>query len=405
MVMNRRQMMARCLAAGAGLAAACVPSLSSAMPAGRAAPHIVFLNPGESVQGTSGPHWQYVSRFMAATAQRFGMQLEVLYAERDHLLMLRQAESIVARRVAPDYVVIVNEKMTAPSMLQTLARSPAKVLLIHNDLTDAQRAVTGHERGAIPNWIGTITADAQRGSFRLMEYLGQHSGEAPARVIGITGDPATPVSHERAAGAQAALARRPQDHTCQLVYGDWSYADGRDKALVLLARYPQANILWAANDSMTLGALSAVRERHSSAIVGGFGALPEAVESVMRGDLAAIVAGDQFIGACAMVLIHDYHHGADFALAGGARQRLDYLKVLHDKEAARYNEIVFERHETPDFSAFSRIARLQHGSSRAYDFNLQSMLNTSLNTAVKPVMSPAKNVALYAAPSAAARNA
>ncbi|MBB3256680.1 ABC-type sugar transport system substrate-binding protein [Paraburkholderia bannensis] len=404
--MNRRQMMARCLAAGAGLAATCAPSLSAwAMPAGRAAPHIVFLNPGESVQGTSGPHWQYVSRFMAATAQRFGMQLEVLYAERDHLLMLRQAESIVARRVAPDYVVIVNEKMTAPSMLQTLARSPAKVLLIHNDLTDAQRAVTGHERGAIPNWIGTITADAQRGSFRLMEYLGQHSGEAPARVIGITGDPATPVSHERAAGAQAALARRPHDQTCQLVYGDWSYADGRDKALVLLARYPQANILWAANDSMTLGALSAVRDRHSSAIVGGFGALPEAVESVMRGDLAAIVAGDQFIGACAMVLIHDYHHGADFALAGGARQRLDYLKVLHDKDAARYNEIVFERHETPDFSAFSRIARLRHGSSRAYDFNLQSMLNTSLNTAVKPVMSPAKNVAIYAAPSAAAGNA
>lgn len=376
MAMNRRQMLARCLAAGAGLVAASAPW---AMPVGRPAAHVVFLNPGESVQGSSGPHWQYVSRFMAATAQRFGMELEVLYAERDHLLMLRQAESIVARRVAPDYVVIVNEKMTAPSMLQTLARSPAKVLLIHNDLTDAQRAVTGNERGAIANWIGTITADAQRGSARLMDFLVQRNGDGPARVLGITGDPATPVSHERAGGAQAALARRAQDHTCQLVYGDWSYADGRDKALVLLARYPDANILWAANDSMTLGALSAVREQHSSVIVGGFGALPQAVESVIRGDMAAIVAGDQFIGACAMVLLHDYHHGADFAQAGGVRQRLDYLKVLHDKDAAHYYEIVFERREAPDFSAFSRLARLQRGG--AYDFNLQPMLNTAARVA------------------------
>ncbi len=376
MAMNRRQMLARCFVAGAGLVAASAPW---AMPLSRPAPHVVFLNPGESEQGSSGPHWQYVSRFMAATAQRFGMELEVLYAERDHLLMLRQAESIVARRVAPDYVVIVNEKMTAPSMLKTLARSPARVLLIHNDLTDAQRAATGNERGAIANWIGTVTADAQRGSARLMDDLVQRHGDTPARVLGITGDPATPVSHERASGAQAALARRAQDHTCQLVYGDWSYADGRDKALVLLARYPDANILWAANDSMTLGALSAVRERHSNVIVGGFGALPEAVESVMRGDMAAIVAGDQFIGACAMVLLHDYHHGADFAQAGGVRQRLDYLKVLHGKDAARYYEIVFERREAPDFSAFSRLARLQHGA--AYDFNLQPMLDTAARVA------------------------
>ncbi|WP_241024188.1 ABC transporter substrate-binding protein [Paraburkholderia sp. Ac-20340] len=369
--MNRRQMLARCLAASAALAAA---PASWAMPASRPPARIVFLNPGERVQGSSGPHWQIVSRFMAATAQRFGMELEVIYAERDHLLMLRQAESIVARAVAPDYVVIVNEKMTAPTMLQTLSRSSAKVLLIHNDLTAAQRAAIGSERGAIANWIGTVTADAQRGSFRLMDYLRARNGAAPARVIGITGDPATPVSHERADGVQSALAQRPQDRTCQLVYGDWSYDDGRDKALVLLARYPDANIVWAANDSMTLGAMSAVRDRHAKAIVGGLGALPQAVESVMQGELAAIVAGDQFIGACAMVLLHDYHHGADFAQAGGARQRLDYLKVLHGKDAARYYNVVFERAEAPDFSAFSRLAR---GGASAYDFNLQPMLNSA----------------------------
>jgi ABC-type sugar transport system substrate-binding protein len=370
--MNRRQMLARCLGTGATLAT--VPSVM-ALPAARPPATVVFLNPGESVEGGTGQHWQLVSRYMAATAHRFGMRLEVLYAERDHLLMQRQAESIAARREPPDYVVIVNEKMAAQQMLQTLSRSPARIVLIHNDLTDAQRAITGNERGAIPNWIGTITADAERGSFRLMEYLTSLlNGDEPARVIGITGDPATPVSGERASGVRSALALHVRDRMYQLVYGDWSFADGREKARVLLSRYPDANIVWAANDSMTLGALSAVRERHDDAIVGGIGALPEAVKSVIRGELAAIVAGDQFIGACAMVLIYDYHHGVDFARAGGPRQRLDYLEVLQGQDAARYLEFAFNRPASPDFSGFSRYLKRSKGP---YNFDVQILLNES----------------------------
>jgi ABC-type sugar transport system substrate-binding protein len=368
-------MIAQCVGIGATLVTI---RASMALPAGRPPARVVFLNPGESVEHDTGRHWQLVSRFMASTAKRFGMELEVLYAERDHLLMLRQAESVAARSAAPDYVVIVNEKLAAPQMLQTLARSPARVLLIHNDLTDAQRARTGNERGRIANWIGTVTANAERGSFRLMDYLIRVNGNRPARVIGITGDPATPVSAERAAGVQAALARRPQDRIDQLVYGDWSFSDGRDKARVLLSRYPDANIVWAANDSMTLGALSAVQERHLSTIVGGLGALPDAVASVIRGELAAIVAGDQFIGACAMVLIHDYHHGADFAQVGGPRQRLDYLKVLHGSNAERYYEITFQSRTAPDFSGFSRVQNRRAG---AYTFDLDSLLNSASKAA------------------------
>ena len=364
------------LGAWSGLAAS--PSAWAAPDRGDAPARIVFLNPGEETERGTGQHWQLVSRFMTATAERFGMQLEVLYAERDHLLMLRQAESVAARSDPPDYVVIVNEKMAAAQMLRTLSRSPAKVLLIHNDLTDAQRAATGNERGAIANWIGTITADAARGSFRLMDYLCRVNGDGPARVIGITGDPITPVSKERAQGVAEALARRPQDRIEQLVYGDWSFADGREKALVLLARYPDANIVWAANDTMTLGALAAVEAKHAPAIVGGLGALPEAVATVISGKLAAIVAGDQFIGACAMVVLYDYHHGVDFADVGGPRLKLDYLKVLYGENAARYYEIAFKRRSAPDFSGYSRYRLRRAGQ---YDFDLQPLLNRAARAA------------------------
>jgi ABC-type sugar transport system substrate-binding protein len=366
--MNRREALRAC--AHVGLLCTTNYAFASRPP-----PHVVFLNPGEALERGTGQQWQLVSRFMAVAAQTFDIQLEVLYAERDHLLMLRQAEEVARRSEAPDYVVIVNEKMAARQMLETLSRSRAKVLLIHNDLTPDQRREIGNERQRIPNWIGTVTANAARGGYRLMEYLCQRLGQSAAKVIGITGDPNTPVSLERAAGVETFLSTVPDARTCQLVFSDWSYGDSDQKARVLLARYPEANAVWAANDSMTLGALNAVEARNARVLVGGMGALPEALTRVADGGLAAMVAGDYFIGAWAMVLLHDYHHGRDFAASGGLCQKLDFLSVIDRENVAQYREVVFLRGHTLDFGLYSKT---MHPHPGPYDFSLRHILNATV---------------------------
>ncbi|WP_120295950.1 ABC transporter substrate-binding protein [Paraburkholderia sp. BL23I1N1] len=365
--MNRRQALLTC--AYAGLA-----GVSGRVFAARRAPRVVFLNPGEAVQRGTGQRWQLVSRFMAMAAQTFDMQLEVLYAERDHLLMQRQAEEVARRTDAPDYVVIVNEKMAAQQMLRTLARSPAKVLLIHNDLTPEQRRALGNERQLILNWIGTLTANAERAGYRLMQFLYRQLGQNGAQVIGITGDPSTPVSLERAAGVDDFLFHASNARVRQLVFSDWSFADSDQKARVLLARYPDANVIWAANDAMALGALDAVEARNARVLVGGMGALQEALARVADGGLAAMMAGDYFIGAWAMVLLHDHNQGKDFAANGGLRQKLDFLSVIHRENAARYADVVLRSGAILDFGLYSKTRSPRPGP---YDFNLQYLLNTA----------------------------
>lgn len=49
-------------------------------------------------------------------------------------------------------MIIVNEKLAAQQMLKTLSRSPAKVFVMHNDLTLLQRGEIGNERQQIRNW-------------------------------------------------------------------------------------------------------------------------------------------------------------------------------------------------------------------------------------------------------------
>jgi ABC-type sugar transport system substrate-binding protein len=345
--------------------------LATTAPEPPPAPHVVFLNPGEPVDRGKGMFWPMTARLMAVAAKTFGMQLEVLYAERDHLLMLRQAESVAQRADLPDYVVMVNEKQAALKMLQMFEGTRTKVLLIHNDLTLEQRREIGNEREQMRHWIGTAKTDEERSTYRMMEELYRQLGTHEPQVIGITGARGTPVSLERAQGVSDYMAQAGRGRQLQLAFSNWGAPDAENKADVLLARYPETNIIWAANYSMALGALRAVKAHGVPVLVGSTAAAPQAVPSMAEQGMAVSLGSHFFIGAWAMVLLHDYHHGLDFAAHGGARQNLDHLYVITPDNASRYYQIVYDQTEALDFSVFSKHL---HPSSGRYTFSLAPLM-------------------------------
>jgi len=59
---------------------------------------VTFLNSGISdPNDPTGGFWLSVSAFMKAAAEDFNIDLEIIYAERDHLLMREQGEAVVKR--------------------------------------------------------------------------------------------------------------------------------------------------------------------------------------------------------------------------------------------------------------------------------------------------------------------
>jgi ABC-type sugar transport system substrate-binding protein len=151
------------------------------------------------------------------------------------------------------------------------------------------------------------------------------------------------------------------------VFADWTYADGLNKATLLLARYPNTNVIWTASDSLALGALHAVKTRGASALVGGMGGWPIALSSVANGGLTATAAGAFLIGGWSIVMLHDYHNGQDFAVHGGASQKFDYF-IVSKENVARYDEAVMRRRDTLDFRSYSKALNRRPGP---YDFSLK----------------------------------
>ena len=347
-------------------AAAAVPATA----AGRV-PHVVFLDPGSPAPQASGPMSRAAVDFMTIAAAQLGIKLEVLHANHDHLLMIRHAQAVAARAEPPDYVVLVNDKMAAPAMFDALAPSPARLFVIHSDVTDEQRRDTGNERERYPRWIGSATPDNTQGVFRLTQALHNALGARPIRALGITGPHSTPVSNERARGLTDYVASVPGARLEQLVYGDWSELDGHRKAWVLLTRYPEANLVWAANDEMAMGALQAASGHNAPVVVGGMGGWTRALRSIADGGLTATLTGHHLIGAWALVMLYDHANGIDFASDGGLRRKLDYLHVVTRTNLREY-ENTFGEHERPiDFRRYSKVYRPQLAR---YDFSFAPLL-------------------------------
>lgn len=330
---------------------------------------VAFINPGAE-QGADV--WALMSRFMKAAAQQFGFRFEVLYSDRDRVRMVALAREVAQRPLPPDYVVLVNEKQQAPEMMEFFRGTPVRLVLLHNDLTPEQRQLMGNERERLPNWIGTITSDDRAVAAALMGGLyGKAKGEP--LILGIGGDKATPVSAEREEGVRNFVAAAGRGRLLQVVPGNWARDDAAIKTHHLLQRYPEANMVWAANDTMALGALDAVIEMkmQGQVEVGGLGAFPQALDSVETGGLAITTGTHLVAGAWSMVMIHDYDQGRDFAAAGGPHIiNNTIIKVADATAAARFRELL----EQPQRVDFHRFSRADNPQLAAYDFSYEAML-------------------------------
>jgi ABC-type sugar transport system substrate-binding protein len=330
---------------------------------------VAFINPGAE---NSTDVWQPITRFMAAAAEQFGLKLEVLYANRDRIRMVELARAVASRTNPPDYVVLVNEKQRAPEMMEFFRGHPSRLLLMHNDLTPEQRREMGNEREALVNWIGTITHEVDAIPTAMMDGLYRKSA-APPRIVGISGDRATPISALGERAVRAYIARAGRGELLQVVPGNWERADAASKVRGLLQRYPNANMVWAANDTMALGALDTVVEMNlkDKVLVGGMGAFPQALQSVAAGNLAITAGSPVFIGAWCMVMIHDYQSGKDFASAGGPRQVNNTAVVVSDAASAARLGGLMERPSRIDFRRFSLA---ENSGFRTYDFSYEAVV-------------------------------
>lgn len=348
------------------LAAAENSHLKSKSPAS-----VVFLNPGFSDE----PFWVVYSAFMQAAADDLGMHLEVIYGERDSQRLLESARSLLARDKQPDYLLFVNEMYTAPQLLRLFADSPIKLFSLHSTLTPEQQQMIGGSRGHYRNWIGSLVPnDEQAGYWMAKALIGKLQGQ-PGSLLAFAGVRFTPSATLREEGRRRALREHPEIKLQQVLQGEWKRQRAYEQAQLVLARYPEVRLVWAANDEMAFGVMQAARELGKQPgkdiYLAALNNSDEVLQARVDGTLSVLAGGHFTLGGWALVMLHDYHAGLDFAARGG-KDRVDQLFSLLDaKQAAHLQKLLKVPGSALDFRQFSAVYRPQ---IRDYGFSIKPLL-------------------------------
>lgn len=334
---------------------------------------MVFLNPGRSNE----MFWSSYTQFMQAAASDLGMSLQVLYAERDTEKMLREAREVLQGPHRPDYLVFVNENYAGPEILRLSVGSGVRLFAVNSTLTADQQRIAGSSRGRYPNWIGSLVPDDEEAGYLMAKTLLRQSATngAPLQVLAFSGGKQTPASQFREHGLRRALAEYPQARLLQMVYAGWTKERAYEQGLQLLKRYPLAKVIWSANDEMAFGAMRAAeqlgRKPGRDLLFSALNNSGEMLDSTIDGRVSAAATGHFSLGAWAMVLLHDYDAGVDFAAHGGKDRQIPIFVLLDRRQAARMKANLAR----PDFGIdFRDFSLALHPERKRYAFSVQPLL-------------------------------
>jgi hypothetical protein len=341
---------------------------------------ICLLNPAND----KDPFFGRTARFTAVAARSLQVDLEVIEcggaeqaAETEE--MARVARELARRPVRPHYAIVSNTRFTALATIPILASAGIKTFLITEGLFFAERRELGDPGGKHPNWIGELLPDDEAAGARLGSIVidaaraqGKVAPDGKVHVVGLNGTQ-TIASVMRYKGLKDLAAARDDVVLHDVLPALWSRSEAQRITRDLLQRFPETTAIWAANDTMALGAAEVAAELGrppgKDVFVGGIDWAPFAFEKIEEGVFTASLGGHFLDGAWALTMLHDHHQGQTLeqprsrsTWAAATAENLASYRKLYDE--TRWSKI--------DFTRFSRA---RNPELKAYDFSVESALS------------------------------
>jgi ABC-type sugar transport system substrate-binding protein len=343
---------------------------------------VAFINPGKSDE----IYWMTATQGMQAAAKSLGMTFEVQYAQREHLKTLEIAREMVARPAGrrPEYIVITNDYAVAGELLKIIDGAGVKCFLVYSSIPLDQRGDIGAPRTKYKGWLGSLEPQAEDAGYLTSRALIERGKKEKAlgpdgklHMLAIAGDRSTPSSINRNHGMRRAVNESSAVVLEQEVYAAWTREKAAEQAEWLYQRYPHAKLIWAGNDLMAFGAMTAWEKRGGKpgvdAWFSGVNTSTEALEAIKSGRLTSLAGGHFITGAWALVMIYDYHNGRDFADEGLELQRPMFAEFTPPL-ADRYIERFSGGFDGVDFSRYSKVRNPQ---IKRYDFGFAQLLEAT----------------------------
>jgi D-allose transport system substrate-binding protein len=235
----------------------------------------------------ANPFWVDMQEGVLEEAERLGVEVDVFAVaqEGDAEEQLRLFENVIAR----EYDGIAFAPITPVNLIPVISKANDLGIPVVN-LDERVPFNTLRDRGAYV--YSFVTTNNVLVGEQAAEFVIQKLGPAGGKVAVIEGMAGNVSGDDRRDGFTNRIKQEPGFEVVASQPANWDRTQALNVATNILNRHPELKAIYACNDTMALGALRAVENLGMDVIVVGTDGVPEAIEAVKEGRLAATIAQD-----------------------------------------------------------------------------------------------------------------
>jgi galactofuranose transport system substrate-binding protein len=260
-------------------------------------------------QTESNNPWRLAqTKSMQEEAKKRGYQLVYTDAAGSAAKQVADVRSMIAQKVDVIFLAPREEKPLAP-VVKEAAKAGIPVILLDRNI-DQSLAKPGVD------YITFIGSDFILEGKRVADWLVKKTS-GKAKIIELEGTTGSSPANDRKKGFDDVIAANPGMTILASQTGDFARDKGRQVAETLLQAHPDADVIYAHNDEMAIGAISALEAAGKKAgkdvmvlsIDGG----REAVKLVTEGKIGVVIECNPRFGPKAFDTMLEYADGKSFA--------------------------------------------------------------------------------------------
>ncbi len=248
----------------------------------------------------ASPYWVAMKEGIVNEAKKQGIEVDVFAAHSEDDIQGQQR--VLEDAINKNYKGIGVAPITAVNLVQPIAAANKKGIYVVNLDEQVNQAQLKAAGGSLVAFVATDNkALGEKAGAFILKQIG-----SAGKVAILEGKAGNTSGDNRRDGAKKAFDAAPNVKIVASLPADWDRTRALDVTTNILQRNPDLKAIYAANDTMALGAVQALKNANKlgKVVVVGTDGVPEALDSIQRGELTATAAQDAAgVGATSLKLL------------------------------------------------------------------------------------------------------
>ncbi len=314
------------------------------------------------------PFWERIAAFASKAAQDLNIRLDLYYFEDDPDKLISMVEKAIDG--GSEGLIFPGFQGSGERVLSLAESRGVPSIVINSALANTILA----PREQYKQWIGSVLPDdVQAGKLliRRLISIAKRKGRKKLTILAIEGNPKRVSSQNRVAGLKDFIKYRDDVIAFSVETGNWNPKLAAEIFSREIRKNPDISIVWCANDNMARAVAEAAKGLNlpQPPIIGGVDWDFAATDAIKRGEMHVSVGGHFLDGAWAVVLLHDYLNGADFA-----HQQLNFKSLMLAAEGKEIDRFAPYFSMAPQGVDFARYSLVRNPDRLSLNFDLQTAL-------------------------------